>query len=137
MSAEPYQDLPEADEKQLCVNCMAPNIPAAHFCIKCGAPLSSYASTGPFESIFAEGSVYRQAAERPRKLIVVLGVWLIFGSGALLGLFIIGISLASGLRSSIIVFLAGCAVLLFSLLMICKTTWNYLTRKQTDERHDT
>lgn len=32
----------------------------------------------PFEKIFAEGYVYRQAAESPRKFIVVAGIWLIF-----------------------------------------------------------
>src|SRR3954464_10914584 len=62
------QSNPEvAEEKQLCANCMFPNYPEAHFCAKCGAPLSSYASTGPFESLFAEGHVYRQATEQPRK----------------------------------------------------------------------
>src|SRR3954464_15103851 len=78
------QSNPEvAEEKQLCANCMFPNYPEAHFCAKCGAPLSSYASTGPFESLFAEGHIYRQATEQPRKLVVVFGIWLIFGIPAL------------------------------------------------------
>src|SRR3954451_837470 len=78
MSQEIPKPSPESEEKQLCLSCMAPNEPTAHFCAKCGAPLSSYASTGPFESLFSEGAVYRQAAERPRSFIVVLGIWLIF-----------------------------------------------------------
>jgi ribosomal protein L40E len=73
-------------ERQLCISCVAPNDPAAHFCVKCGAPLTSYAATAPFEHLFAEGHVYRQAAERPQRLIVVLGIWLIFGGLALTGI---------------------------------------------------
>ena len=41
----PSQVPGDTDEKQLCVSCMFPNEPAAHFCAKCGAPTSSYAST--------------------------------------------------------------------------------------------
>src|SRR6516162_1962936 len=95
-SEEPNQETPEAVEKQLCVSCMAQNEPSAHFCAKCGAPLTSYASTGPFESIFAEGSAYRAAAERPQKLVVVLGIWLIFGPMALAGLLMVAMMRSAG-----------------------------------------
>src|SRR5690349_8538637 len=92
----PHPELPETGEKQLCVSCAVPNEPSAHFCAKCGAPLTSYASTGPFESIFAEGSVYRSAAERPQKLVVFLGMWLIFGLTALIGVIFIATMRESG-----------------------------------------
>jgi hypothetical protein len=32
----------------------------------------------PFERIFSEGYIYRQAVAAPRKLIVVIGIWLVF-----------------------------------------------------------
>jgi hypothetical protein len=43
---------PSADamEHALCLQCLAPNVPTAHFCGDCGAPLSPYAATAPFES---------------------------------------------------------------------------------------
>jgi len=132
MTPEPHQDLTEANEQQLCVSCLTPNDPAAHFCLKCGAPLSSYASTGPFESLFAEGSVYRSAAERPQKLIVVLGIWLIFGMMTLAGVLLIVTGRATGLVYSI----GGGIMLAIAPVMIWKTTRNYLARKQKDERHD-
>ncbi len=119
-------------EKQLCVSCMAPNDPAAHFCAKCGAPLSSYASTGPFEHLFAEGHVYRQAVERPRRFIVVLGVWLIFGTMALAGVAVVFIGREMGFQY----FLAGAFFLAISLLMIWKTTRNYFARPRVDEKRD-
>jgi hypothetical protein len=86
MSSEIHQHLPESDEKQLCTSCMTPNEPTAHFCIKCGAPLSSFATFAPFERLFAEGFIYRQAVDSPRKMIVVLGIWLIFGTIGLSGI---------------------------------------------------
>lgn len=130
MSSEPNQSsepADQADEKQLCVGCMFPNDPAAHFCAKCGAPLTSYAATGPFESVFAEGHVYRQAAERPRSMIVVLGVWLIFGMMALAGLLLVSIGRDIGLQYTIL----GALTAAFSVVLIWKTTRNYLARAKS------
>jgi hypothetical protein len=132
MSVEPHQDLSESDEMQLCISCMAPNEVTANFCANCRAPLSSYASTGPFEHIFAEGAVYRQAANRPRKLIVVLGVWLLFGVMFLAGLWrcIFGLSQDEVLGTRIIVSLFGFAVVVVSGAMIWKTARNYLAQSK-------
>ena len=69
----------ENQERELCPSCLAPNAPGAHFCSDCGAPLSSYAATAPFVSLFAEGHAYRQAVEKPRSWIVLLGIWMLFG----------------------------------------------------------
>jgi len=125
---------PAADEgeRQLCVSCMAPNEPLSHFCVKCGAPLSSYASTGPFESVFAEGAVYRQAAERPRSFIVVLGVWLIFGIVGLAGLVMIVMGRDMGIAYTAF----GAFMLVISVVLIWKSTRNYLNRPKADEHHD-
>jgi hypothetical protein len=137
MSSESHSDLPEAKETQLCVSCMAPNEPSAHFCAKCGAPLTSYASTGPFESLFAEGSVYRSAVERPQKPIVVFGVWLIFGTMTVAGILIASLNLSDmDIWGRMIGVLIGVALVTVSATMIWKTTRNYLARKKTDERHD-
>lgn len=132
MSQEMPQPSPEPEEKQLCVSCMAPNEPSAHFCAKCGAPLTSYASTGPFESLFSEGAVYRQAAERPRSFIVVLGIWLIFGAIASAGVVMIAIGRDSGLGFTVV----GVLTLVISLVMIGKTTKNFFAKKQRDEKRD-
>ncbi|HVU26819.1 MAG TPA: zinc ribbon domain-containing protein [Verrucomicrobiae bacterium] len=111
----------EPKEMQLCTSCAAPNLPSANFCVKCGAPLTSYAGIAPFERLFAEGFVYRQAAEQPRRLIVVIGIWIIFGSIALGSLIII--SLGFGLQM-----ILGVASLLVSIVMLWKTTKNYFFR---------
>jgi hypothetical protein len=128
--------IPESDEKQLCTSCTTPNETNANFCINCGAPLSSYANIAPFERLFSEGFIYRQAAENPRKLIVVLGVWFMFGLGGMGGLIIIGLGQRSGYWPAIVADLIGGGVVLFSLVMILKCTRNYLTRKRSDEKKD-
>ena len=127
----PNEDTPEQlEEKPLCLSCMFPNDPSAHFCSKCGAPLTSYASTGPFESLFAEGNVYRQAVERPRSLIVVFGIWLIFGPMALGAVVLLFIGQNLGIH-----YILACALLLpISLVMIWKTTRGYLKRPRSDEK---
>jgi zinc-ribbon domain len=136
MSPEPHQDLTDAGEEQLCTSCTTPNEPSAHFCVKCGAPLSSYATFAPFERLFSEGFIYREAANHPRKLIVVFGVWLIFGTGAVAGVVFLDFSSQGAIMSRILRALLGSATIAVCGLMIWKTTRNYLARKQSDERHD-
>src|SRR5437588_11246029 len=103
---------------------MLPTEPSAHFCANCGAPMSSYAATGPFESLFAEGHVYRQATQRPRSLVVVLGIWILFGTMALAGALLLFIGHEMGIQYVI----AGAFLLPVSLVMIWKTTRSYLSR---------
>jgi len=122
----------ESDEKKLCVNCMFPNDPDIHFCAECGAPMTSYAAIGPFESLFAEGHVYRQAAEKPRSFVVVLGIWIIFGTLALAGAAFLFIGREVGLEYVVI----GAFLLPVSLVMIWKTTRSYFRRPRVDERGD-
>jgi hypothetical protein len=133
MPTEPEQSSEkpsEMEEKQLCVSCVFPNDPEAHFCGKCGAPLSSYAATGPFERIFAEGHLYRQAAERPRRLIVVVGIWMIFGAIGLTGILFVASDSGPALVLMAVLMLA------VSLAMIAKTTRNYFTGTKGDEKRD-
>ena len=118
----------ENEEKELCTQCMTDNHPGSPFCQSCGAPLSSYAATAPFESLFAEGHVYRRAAEQPQRLIVVLGMWVIFGMTALGG---VTITVMSWEMDSLFGVLTGIGLLAISLFLIGKTTKNYLHRPVT------
>ena len=122
MSQAPIPSEADAPEHQLCVRCVAPNDPGSHFCVQCGAPLSPYASTGPFESVFAEGAVYREAAQHPTKLIVVLGMWLIFGTMFCVGVFIALIAFDLPGRALGALFSVG------SLIMLWRTTRSYIAR---------
>jgi hypothetical protein len=114
-----------AEEQELCVQCMTGNRPGSHFCRNCGAPLSSYAATGPFESLFAEGHLYRRAAEQPQRLIVVVGIWVIFGLAAAGGTLMAVMTWDTGNPFELLVGLGLTAV---SVLLIWKTTKNYRNR---------
>jgi len=119
-------DLPqEGGEQELCAQCMTGNPPGSHFCRLCGAPLSSYAATGPFESLFAEGHLYRRAAEHPRRLVVVLGIWLIFGIMGSVGVMLLATSWEPANLPGV---LTGIGMLVISVVLIAKTTRNYLNR---------
>ena len=133
MPLEPRQTTSlELDEKQLCIGCLFPNEQDVHFCVKCGAPMSSYAATGPFESLFAEGHVYRQAAEKPRSFVVVLGIWIIFGMMTLVGVTTMFVGPRDGLQYAVV----PAFLLPLSLIMIWKTTWNYFATPRIDEKLD-
>jgi hypothetical protein len=122
----------DSEEKLLCLSCMFPNDPSVHFCAKCGAPMTSYAATGPFESLFAEGHAFRQAAERPRRFVVVLGIWIIFGMMALAGIVMLFIGREVGLQYLVV----GALVLPISLVMIWKTTRSYFAKPRGDGKRD-
>lgn len=115
------------EEEELCTQCMTGNRPGTHFCSKCGAPLSSYAATGPFESLFAEGHLYRRAAEQPQRLVVVLGIWLIFGIMAAGGALLLATSWNPVNYPGV---LTGIGMLAISVALIAKTTRNYFKKGQ-------
>ena len=73
------------DGADVCPACLAELSDGKSFCPACNAPVSPTAAISPFERVFAEGYIYRQAVSSPRKLIVIVGVWCIFlsllGSG--------------------------------------------------------
>jgi hypothetical protein len=118
--ADPEAPLDNRDEeRELCPHCLTPNPSGKHFCSDCGAPLSSYAATAPFEAILAEGHVYRSAVERPQKPIVWLGVLVIFGSFGLAGLTLVFIG--SPLYAAI-----GALVVVVAVWVILRATANHI-----------
>jgi len=92
--------------------------------------MTSYASTGPFEHLFAEGYVYRQAVGRPRRPIVIIGVWMIFGPMAAIGAFLLATSRQGGISD----ILLGASILIISILVIWRATRQYLVRRQPGVR---
>ncbi len=83
---------------------------------------------GPFESIFAQGFIYREAAQRPRRLIVVLGIWLIFLPQAFTVLAFINMGALWPLF--------GGGISLIAIAIIWRTTSNYLIQKSNTANGD-
>ena len=136
MSDEIPQPPEESCEKKLCPGCLAPNDPSANFCVKCGAPLTPYAAIGPFESIQAQGYIYRRAAEQPARLIVVIGIWVIFGMMFLATLAYTIASHYSGRRINYGTALIASILMVISPLIIWKTTHNYISAKRAGKKSD-
>lgn len=74
------------EELEMCISCLNPNAPGTHFCKHCGTPLTSYAATAPFESILAEGDMWRKATRRGRYSTVVRTLIMAFLVCLLLGI---------------------------------------------------
>ncbi|MCX6900349.1 MAG: zinc ribbon domain-containing protein [Verrucomicrobia bacterium] len=137
MSTDNHDDnqlTPESEEKQLCPSCIAPNPPAAHFCTDCGAPLDSYAAIGPLESIYAEGFVYRKASDSPRKFIVLLVMWLIFGATGISSIFVMLVLRSEGPPDTMLLCVFS---LIISAAILWKTTRNYFKKRNESPKEDT
>jgi len=120
------------ENRILCPSCGELCSEDAQFCPSCRSPISSYASTGPYESIFAEGAAYRAAFNSPTKLIVVIGVWLLFAPATFSGLFILFNALTQPSKfdaSNIYTVILSLVFLLVGGYILYKTTRNYLKNK--------
>src|SRR6478735_8409081 len=95
MSTE--SDLLQTSQNEVvCPKCLLANAATAAFCADCGAPIGMVAAIDPIQQIQAEGFAYRSAVEGPPKLIIVVGMWLLFGPIVLAWPFV----LSSGFGSS-------------------------------------
>lgn len=66
------------DTAVLCTSCLARNGPAADFCAGCGNPIGDTTALDPLKRIYAQGWIYRRAASAPYRLLIVVGMWLIY-----------------------------------------------------------
>jgi hypothetical protein len=87
----PENDTPEIgddrlDGADLCIVCLEELYDGCMQCSKCAAPVIPEAAFTPWESIFAEGFIYRRAVEMPQSLTVVIGIGFLFSVNLLVGL---------------------------------------------------
>ena len=82
------------------------------------------------ESIWAEGYMYRSAVDRPRNLVVVLGVWMLGLAAASFGMVILTGSLKTPDNLSWLGTLAGAVVVVWALVLVTKTTRNYFAARK-------
>ena len=104
-----------------CLTCLSEQLPAADFCPQCGAPVSSYSVLTPFEATRAEGFVLVQAAAKPRSLVILIGLWLIYGAVGIVGFSL----LVVGCTNSLLLCAFGAVFLWISGSMIVKTGRRY------------
>lgn len=124
MSTERDVDEP-SEEGVLCPKCLLANSTAAAFCADCGAPIGMVSTVDPIQHIWAEGFAYRCAVDGPPKLIIVVGMWLIFGP-TLLALPFAFFSSGSNELASVFVALLEVA---FATILY-RTTKNYIVKSR-------
>ena len=134
--ASPYEKEPEL---VTCPNCSRTNASLAHFCTKCGAPLSALANIGPWETTLSEGFAYRQAVSGPPKTITLIGMWLLFGPALIGAVFLLlsrlQLTMRNGFVREELGMLAGMLLLgVISGILLFRTTRNYIRQRQMIER---
>jgi len=80
MDQETVTAIPRLNELAgvVCPSCLLSNHPASPFCADCGAPIGNYAAIDPIQRIYAGGFACRSAVTGPPKVIILVGMWLIF-----------------------------------------------------------
>ena len=139
---------------RLCLTCGKPVPTDRDVCPACGAPYSLHATTQPIGTAYSEGFAARRAMADPKKPIVVIGTWMIFGPAflAMTGMLISGFFASvkdfhNGrlLRSGnwfmdLVLIFAGTAFLgggsWVSGTILYRTTRNYLRQKAQPEVDD-
>ena len=108
----------------VCPSCIHENQPYVDYCENCGAPISPTVNYDPYKRIASQGWLYRKSASEPRRLITVIGMWLIFAPW-LIFLVVLFYSTYVHPIGYVVVFLLGFipAVILF------RTTKNYLRKR--------
>ena len=120
-------------DEALCPHCLAANDPKAHFCYKCGTPMSSYATIDPIGSIWATGDTYRKATSRPTRPIILVGMWLIFGVPVLCYVFLVAVWKVLRPLEGFIWFGVLVGVIVLYVAILLKTTKNYFRQMKFEK----
>ncbi len=119
----------------LCTACGKPQSRASHLCEHCGAPLTAFAHTDWVLGIQSRGFAAYQATHAPRKLIVVIGMWMWMLPMLCVGL-LMGFTAAGGLLESypkglweialaLLLMSLGTGLVLLSGMILVRTTYTY------------
>jgi hypothetical protein len=124
----------EPINKILCPSCLTENNPNDNYCCKCNASIGQQSTIDPVLSAVAEGRAISEAIREPHKLIVVIGIWMLFGAELLAWAIIFYGTVITDLFNfgdfNIIPFILF-AVFTFIYLYFCiLTTRNYLRYKR-------
>ena len=134
---EPGHAASDDAEVPICPGCMTENDPAADFCVKCGQPLSTMATTDPFRQTLSIGCWYRTAASGRIPPIVFWTTWLLliptggFLMSAVLESFLApAVEPSVGLR--IVRFLICGGLLVAYIVLLYRMTANYRAHRRAE-----
>ena len=116
-----------------CFSCMQPNEFGTKFCKFCNAPISQTSSSDPLQIAYGEGMAYRKAVEGKPRLLVVIGVWIMFFPTMIVSFFLGLETLLNGYGSmGFVIFWIMFLLTAFSLVMIYRVTKNYISMDKFD-----
>lgn len=119
-------------ETFVCYSCLQPNEIDRNICKFCNAPISQNSSNDPLQIAYGEGMVYRKATESKPKMIIVLGIWLLFFPAFIFGAYTaIETVLTQSGSVGFVLFWLMFAIAVFSFVMLYKVTKNYLYFEET------
>ena len=112
----------------------------ATVCRHCMGPFMAMRNSDPMGSIWARGDAFAKAASTPRKPIVVVGVWMLFGPLALGCLVMCGIGIGEmiakeDLRGLIVMPVPVGGLALFGTILY-RTTNNFFKQREASEESE-
>jgi hypothetical protein len=123
-------------ESFLCPSCAYPVPVTDVFCRKCNSPIGLLTSPDPIQQAHMEGFVYAKALDRRPKLVVVIGVWLlffpVFGFAAF-GTIALLVNFTNNGLMGAVMFLLAVIVLYYSAKMLFIVTKNYFKKRETED----
>jgi len=109
-----------------CPNCLTANDISADFCSECGHPIGNLVNLDPVSQIQSQGHLFREAANKPRSPIILIGLWIYFG------ITFVGVTLVLFVSHNDFPFLVNMlfiGIALLSCSILYKATKNYFIRK--------
>jgi hypothetical protein len=123
----------------ICPSCLHENKDKEKYCEKCNIPIGITATIDPVQSAVYEGRGISDGIMKPKKKIIVFGMWLLFIPYVILyiyfGILLIFQSGEFNLIGFLISLVFGLLALFFGFLVV-KTTRNYLKLRNESKRKD-
>ena len=119
----------DSDREQLvCPSCLQRNDEYADYCSKCGAPISPTVNFDPFKRIASQGWLFRTAASDSRRMITVIGIWLLF-LPYIVTLVVLATTLDLGEKNHFLILAFLLILSVIPGIIIFRTTLNYIRNR--------
>ena len=135
MADESNTSPPTDQELMACPGCFEPNVPTAHFCRTCRAPLSFFSVVAPLERVYAWGWVVHRIVTRPLGLRELLAAWLFFGTCVITLPFTMWLG-GPGSTGGVGTFLCVASTWLLHVALLWRTHLNHVRIRKERSRND-
>jgi hypothetical protein len=125
----------EQNETSICPACLEPNNVFEAFCQSCGSPIGGISTLDPIQSIQTQGFLFRKAVDERPRLIVVVGMWILFFPALLASVYAaVKLISAGGGLPNFIFFWAFVGLGYASIVILYRVTKNYVRSSTTEKK---